>query len=134
MSKKHNHNGTDDMNARELVLDCATPAVPGESRKAMLVRASRNTGLSYARMVAFFYAKGNPPPEAKEKLSREAQRIKTGWADMQLDRRLSELGARREQLQKELQELDRKMSATIGNLDHGRRASDSRLWSEDETG
>lgn len=59
----------------QAVLICAGPGEPGESRKTMLVRAAQKSGLSYARIVAFFYAKGNPPPESRTQLLAAARRV-----------------------------------------------------------
>lgn len=122
------------MSPRELVLDCAFPAEPGESRKSMLQRAARNAGLSYARMVAFFYGKGNPPDEARRKLEAEAARIKREWLDIALDKRLAEMAATRERLIEQREAIDRKISGIDGALSHGPWTEDRRIRSEIETG
>lgn len=98
------------MNARSLVLDCAMPAVPGESRKAALMRAAQNSGLTYPRIKAFFYGAGNPPAEAREKLI-EAARVKRAWADIQMDQRLAAMTAEYERLKSDVERLDREISA-----------------------
>lgn len=110
MTKKPFQDGKDEMNTRSLVLDCALPAEPGESRKSALLRAAKNSGLTYARVVAFFYGKGNPPFEAREKLT-EAARIRRAWADIQMDQRLAELTAARERLKADVERMDGEIAA-----------------------
>lgn len=122
MAKKPFQNGKSEMSARELVLSCAMPAVPGESRKAALLRAAEYSGLTYARILAFFYGKGNPPPEAREKLEQAAaarlaeieyrQRTQDAWNDMARRRRIAELEAELERLKRDetVASLDRKMA------------------------
>jgi len=82
VEKKSFQNGKSEMDTRSLVLDCALPGIPGESRQSALVRASEASGLSYARIVAFFYKKGNPPQEAREKLEEAARVQRALWQDM----------------------------------------------------
>jgi len=69
------------MDTRKLVLACALPGVPGESRKEAFNRAADNSGLSVQRIRAFFYGKGNPPDEAREKLAEAAQACLALWGD-----------------------------------------------------
>lgn len=110
MQKKSFHNGKSEMDTRSLVLDCALPAEPGESRKAALIRAARVSGLSYARIFSFFYGRGNPPAEAREKL-KEAARIRRAWADIEMDQRLAELTAARARLEADVEKLDREIAS-----------------------
>lgn len=117
---------------RDLVLLCASPGTPGESRKAALLRAAKNTGLSYQRIVAFFYSKGNPPLEAREILRREAERrrLTQAWGDIGLDKRLAEMSAQYERLKRDVEELDRQISSARGALDNGLRSEDRRVRTE----
>lgn len=124
MAKERFQNGKTEVNTRQMVLDCGFPAEPGESRKAMLQRAAKNAGFSYARVVAFFYGKGNPPDEAKEKLAKEAARIKRAWMDLHMDQRLAELAGEREKLAAKREEIDRQIAAADRALAYGRRQTD----------
>lgn len=134
MQKKPFQNGKSEVTTRDLVMDCALPAMPGESRKAMLKRAAENAGLSYARMVAFFYNKGNPPPEAQEKLRQaaiERRRIRQAWSDIERDKRLAELIDTQKRLDREIETLRRTVRGGSGIGDHSigtahpaRRATD----------
>lgn len=99
------------MDTRSLVLDCALPGIPGESRQQALWRAADNSGLSYARIRAFFYGLGNPPNEAREKLSEAAKLRRAIWADE----------ARRDQIE-ELKMDIRRTRENVAEL--RRRASD----------
>ena len=93
MLKKPFHNGKK-MATRDLVMTCAFPGEPGESRKAALQRAAVNAGLSYQRVVAFFYEKGNPPPEAREKLinaAAERQQMIQRWKDIEARNEIARL-------------------------------------------
>lgn len=110
MSENRSQNEESEMNTRSLVLDCAMPAIPGESRKAALMRAAKNSGLTYARIKAFFYGAGNPPAEAREKLI-AAARVKRAWADIQMDQRLAVMTAEYERLKADVERLDREIAA-----------------------
>lgn len=120
--KKPFQNGKSEMDTRSLVLDCALPAEPGETRKAALLRAARNSGLTFARVCAFFYGKGNPPLEAREKLI-EAASIRRAWADIQMDQRLAELTAARARLKADVERMDREIAAALRNGRDGGRGS-----------
>lgn len=133
MWKKPFQNGKDEMNTRSLVLDCALPAVPGETRRAALLRAARNSGLTYARIVALFYDKGNPPLEVREKLiaaAREKHRIKRAWADIQTDQRLAAMTAEYERLKADVERLDREIAAARRAGADGAGEANSRFRAE----
>lgn len=105
VSKKSFQSGKSEMNTRSLVLDCALPAEPGESRAKALSRAARNSGLTYARIVAFFYGKGNPPDEAREILRQAAEarrrEVNERWGDLARRQRIAELQSEIERLQRD---------------------------------
>lgn len=113
MWKKPFQSGKDEMSTvsdAELVLTCAEPAVPGESRKQALLRAARFSGLTYSRITAFFYGKGNPPSEAREKLIAAAC-VRHAWADIQMDQKLAAMTAEYERLKADVERLDREINA-----------------------
>lgn len=94
MLKNPFQNGKSKVTTRDLVMTCAFPGEPGESRKSALQRAAANAGLSYERMVAFFYGKGNPPDEAREKLLRaaaERQQMIQRWKDIEARNEIARL-------------------------------------------
>jgi septal ring factor EnvC (AmiA/AmiB activator) len=107
------------MNARSLVLDCVYPVEPGESRQSALLKAARNSGLSYARVLAFFYNKGNPPPEAWEKLEAAAGAMRRAANDTLMDHRLAAMTAEYQRLKADVDRLDREIAATRRARAHG---------------
>jgi len=106
--KKPLQNGKTKMNTSRLVLDCALPGIPGESRKQALVRAAENAGLSYARMRAFFYNLGNPPDEAREKLLEAARLRRAVWGDEAQEQLLDELKMQTKRIRENVAVLNRR--------------------------